>query len=239
MRKTILRWIAVLSCFLFLGIGAGLAETPEKPREERLRRGEVLTDGGYLKKGVWGVMDGVVNAPPETVWRLFIYANDWNGYHLPELIDCRAVDAQVLSDAKDAKKVGALYKILGDRVIDPVADRKVGSTWSNYTFQLFNLPWPVSDRWYIIENSADETKGAEGVYRTTWESRAGNIRSLSGELKLEPFDGDKNRTLLHYRVDTDPGAAIPRFLLKWGVKKSLPAAMTVIRREAVKRKNKS
>ncbi|HEX5036728.1 MAG TPA: hypothetical protein VFX30_06185 [bacterium] len=237
MKKTFLRLLSGFLCsFLFASAFAG---PPEKPRDERLRAGEVWTDGGYLKKGVWGEMEGVVEAPPEVVWRLFIQANDWNGYHLPEMIDCRAVDEAILAQAKDTKKVDVFYKAMGDRTVDPVADRAKGSTWRNYTFQFFNLPWPVSDRWYIIENFADETNSAEGVYKTRWESRAGNIRSLTGELHLQPFEGDKSRTLLRYRVDTDPGASIPKFLLKWGVKKSLPAAMRVIRRESIRLKNKS
>lgn len=209
-------------------------DSAEEERGYRLRHGEVLTDGGHLKKGVWAVMDGVVEAPPEVVWRLFIHANDWRRYGLPDLIDCRAIDEGILDQVKDKKKVEAVYEALGNRVIDPVASRLSRSKWTNHTFQYFNMPWPVSDKWYIIQNFADETRSAEGIFKTTWENRAGNVRTMKGELALEPFEGSEKRTLLHYRVEVDPGSAIPRFLLKYGVKKSLPAAMRVIRRESIR-----
>ena len=68
----------------------------EGSRAERFRRGEIITDGGYLKKkGVWGEMQGVVNAPPKVVWRLFVHANEWPQYKLPQLLDCRAVSDEI------------------------------------------------------------------------------------------------------------------------------------------------
>jgi hypothetical protein len=90
----------------------------------------------------------------------------------------------------------------------------------------------------VMRNVNDETEGERGVYRCSWEKTGGNIRTLRGEFRLEPFDGDSKRTLMFYRVETDPGSGVPRFLLKWGVKKSLPAAMRVIRREAVRLANR-
>ncbi|HSA58828.1 MAG TPA: hypothetical protein VLJ37_04010 [bacterium] len=211
---------------VFIGSAAADEETLH-----RLRQGEVLTDGGALKKGVWATMEGIVDAPPEVVWRLFIRANEWKGYDFPHLIDCRAVDGNVLNEARDKKKVEDVYKILGDRVIDPLEPRAVRSEWTNYTFQYFNMPWPVANRWYIIQNFADEARSREGIYKTRWESRAGNVRSVTGELLLEPFEGP-SKTRLTYRTKVDLGSPIPRFLLKYGVKKSLPAAMKVIRRES-------
>lgn len=246
MKKRILLVVSILAA---LAIGGGAEATYKakkieesaKPalqnsgedRLQRLRQGEVLTDGGYLKKGVWGGMEGVVQATPDRVWRLFIYANNWKKYGLPDLVDCRAVNEAILGQVKGTKKVEDFYKALGNQVIDPVEHRVSRSKWENYTFQMFNLPWPVSDKWYVIQNFADETRSAEGIYKTTWEKRAGNVRSLHGELDLEPFEGDKNKTLLRYRVESNLGS-VPRFLVKWGVKKSLPSAMKVIRREAMR-----
>ena len=241
MKKIILffvPWLIVLALIFSAGAVQDKKAPPQQDRLSRLKAGEILTDGGYLKKGVWAVMDGVVDAPPNIVWRLFIYANDWNSYRLPELIDCRAVDKTVLDKVEKSKKLETFYKALGERVIDPVENRLPHSHWQNYTFQLYNMPWPVSDRWFIIENFADETQSAHGIFKTRWESRSGNVRSMNGELVLEPLEGDRSKTLLHYRVDADPGSSIPRFMIRWAVKKSLPAAMRVIRREAVRLKNK-
>lgn len=249
MKKQLLIGISLLAVFLAGGAAQAVykVKKPEqvaKPvfaskEEERLYRlgqGEILTEGGYLKKGVWATMEGTVQAPPEVVWRLFIQANDWKKYRLPDLIDCRAVDQATLDQVKETKKSEDFYQALGDKVVDPVAPRRFHSKWENYTFQFYDLPWPVSDKWFVIQNFADETRSAEGVYVTTWEKRAGNVRSLRGELKLEPFQGDKSKTLLRYHIKTNPGP-IPRFMIKWGVKKSLPAAMRVIRRESLRLKS--
>jgi hypothetical protein len=183
-------------------------------------------------------MEAVVDAPPNIVWRLFIYANDWKGYGLPELIDCRAVDQAILDQVKETKQVKAFYKALGNRVIDPVENRIPRAKWENYTFQFFNMPWPVSDKWFIIKNHADETDSDREIYKTSWEKMAGNVRGMSGTLDLEPFEGDRNRTLFRYRVEADPGGFIPKFMLKWGVKRSMPQAIFVIRRQSVLLKNK-
>jgi hypothetical protein len=234
------RFFAVLLLLALVGVLAPFLSVA-KPHDgvtkeetlQHLRQGDILTDGGSLDKGVWATMEGVVDAPPEVVWQLFIRANDWNGYKLPDMIDCRAVDEPILNEARNKKKPADFYKILGNRVIDPLAPRAPYAEWTNYTFQYFNMPWPVSDRWYIIQNFADETKSKEGIYKTRWESQAGNIRSVKGELLLEPFEG-KAKTHLSYRAEVDLGSSIPRFLLKYGVKRSLPAAMRVIRRESVK-----
>ncbi len=211
---------------------------PAEERVELLRRGKIRTDGGYLKKGVWGEMEGVIQAPPKVVWRLFIQANEWRNYKLPQLVDSRAVSEEVAQGSASFKKVEDFYKLLGDRVFDPTQNQKSKTTWASHTFQYYDLPWPVSNKWMVMKNVNDETEGEKGVYRCSWEKTAGNVRTLSGEFRLEPFEGDPKRTLMFYRVETDPGSGVPKFLLKWGVKKSLPAAMRVIRRESVRLANK-
>jgi hypothetical protein len=211
--------------------------SPEEERLYRLRRGEIFTDGGYLKKGVWGQMEGVVQAPPKIVWRLFIHANEWTKYKLPQLVDSRALSEEVALGAVPLKKVEDFYKLLGDRIFDATQNQKSKATWNNHTFQYYDLPWPVSNKWMVMRNTNDETEGEKGIYRCQWEKIAGNLRSLKGEFRIEPFAGDSKRTLLFYRVETDPGSGVPRFLLKWGVKKSLPAAMRVIRRESLRLAN--
>lgn len=202
-----------------------------------LRKGEIFTDGGYLKKGVWGEMEGVIQAPPKVVWRLFIQANEWPKYKLPQMIDSRAVSEEIADSAVGLKKVEDFYKLLGDRTFDATQNQKSGTVWTNQVFQYYDLPWPVSNRWMVLQNKHDETEGSKGLYRCTWRSTAGNVKTLTGEFRLEPFEGDPNKTLMFYRVETDPGH-VPKFLLKWGVKKSLPAAMRVIRRESVRMASK-
>jgi hypothetical protein len=247
MKKAVVRVLFfIVLCFFcqFGGPSYPLRAEPESApassapdsidRLNRLRRGETLTDGGYLKKGVWGEMEGVIEAPPKILWRLFVQANDWKNYRLPELADSRAVSDEVAREAQSFNKVEEFYKLLDGRTFDPMDGQKPNSVWTNYTFQYYDLPWPVSNKWVVLKNVNDETQSSKGIYRCSWEKSAGNVKTLSGDFRLEPFEGNSNRTLMHYRVETDPGASVPKFLMKWGVKNSLPQAMFVIRRESAK-----
>lgn len=215
------------------------AETPEfkNPQEEkayRLRQGEIFTDGGYLKEGVWGQMEGVIEAPTDLVWRLYIQANDWKRYGLPSLIDSRAVSQEVTELAAKDEKVEHFYKALGNRFFDPNSWRRKGEKWVNFSFQYFNIPWPVADRWYVVRTLNDETKSGTGIYRAEFTRAAGNIRTLEGTIQFEPFQGDRNLTRMEYHVRSDPGSFVPRFLVKWGVRKTMPGSIRAIRREAAR-----
>ena len=248
MKKQFLRLLILLSSLLLLipsseaVYKAKKVEKEERPvfknQEEerlyRLRHGEILTDGGYLKKGVWGRMEGVIQAPTEVVWKLFLDADAWRRYRFPTLADSRAVTAEIAKEVESTKKVEDFYQAIGDRVFDPMKERKTGGVWESYTFQYYDVPWPVANKWMIVKNINDETHIAEGVYKGSWTKAAGNVRTLSGEMKLEPFESDRNLTRMVYYVESDPGSSVPKFLLKWGVKKTMPQAIRVIRREAAK-----
>lgn len=195
-----------------------------------LSHGEIYTNGGYVKEGVWGTMEGVIEAPSELVWKLFLRTNDWKYYRLPNLTDSRAVTEEIVERVGDNQKAKAFYEALGDQVINPVRHRNPTGVWHSYTFQYYDLPWPLADKWMVVKNKNDETKGAGGVYKVEWDSVVGNVKTMSGSMILEPFEGDKERTRMEYHVLSNPGSKVPRFLIKWGVKSTMPAAIRAIRR---------
>jgi hypothetical protein len=205
-------------------------KTHEEERLYQLAHGEILTDGGYMTKGAWGIMEGVIQAPPAVVWNIFIHPENWVKYHFPNLVDSRPTDAKISEKISSTPNIQDFYREIGNKVIDPVKTRKDGGTWISYTFQSYDLPWPLSDRWMILKNQMDETE--RGVYRATWIRAAGNIRTMEGSLLLKPFDGNPNLTFLEYQVRSDPGSNVPKFLLRWGIKKTMPAAIQAIRRGA-------
>lgn len=209
-------------------------EGVEDERIQRLREGEVLSEGGYQKKEVWGRMEGMIPAPAEIVWRLFFQANDWKRYGLPSLADSRAVSEEVVQELGSSERVEDFYRAIGDLRLDPGALRKRGSTWMSCAFQFYDLPWPMADRWMILKTSFDETDSAKGIYKAVWTKAAGNVRTVDGTLVLRPFEGDRTKTLMSYDVRSDPGSHVPKFILKWGVRKTMPAVIRVIRREAEK-----
>ncbi|GEM_PF-559871 len=206
--------------------------TPEEEKQYRLSRGDILTEGSFVKKHVWAKMEGVIQANPEQVWQLFVKTNDWKKYKLPNLTDSRALNAEIVAEVGTNDHADHFYKILGDRVIDPVKNRRVGQTWTSYLFEYYDLPWPLSDRWMIIKADNDETQKLQGIYKADWLRVSGNIRSMEGHFSLVPFGPDNNQTLLMYDVKADPGSHVPRFILKWGLNTTMPATIRAIRKEA-------
>lgn len=206
----------------------------EEERRYDLKRGKVFSNGGYLRKGVWGEMEGVVQAPPHVVWMLFVEANNWKSYRLPHLADSRAISEDLANGSRDLIKADDFYALLGNRVFSATEGRRKGGTWVNYTFQYYDLPWPVANKWVVLKNVNDETHGAEGIFRCQWSKVGGSVNTMNGKMTLTPFEGDQNVTLLEYRIESDPASHVPKFLLKWGIKKSMPAAIKIIRRESEK-----
>ncbi len=235
LRKFLFLFFVLVSLFPARGALFGdEKKSAEEERSFRLQNGEILTDGGHLSKGVWGRMEGVIEAPPELVWRLFILADHWKSYGLPTLADSRVVDQEIVQRSASLKKVKDFYKILGDRIVDPLSQRARGRIWTSTIFQYYDLPWPVANRWVIAEYVNDEREIAKGIIRSRWTKAAGDIRTFSGTITFEPFGGDLHRTLMVYRVESDPGSHVPKFLIRWALRQSMPEAIEAIRRQAAR-----
>ncbi len=232
--NTILRRLSGILVFAAVVLGGGPVSAASADLHQRLAQGEIVSEGGYLQKGVWAKMQGVVQASPEVVWELFIQANDWKRYRIPHLTDSRAVTPDVASAVSASEHVEDYYKAAGATVVNPVAGRKKGQVWVNHSFQYYNLPWPVANKWMVVKTQNDESRSAEHRFRGEWTKTAGNVRSVDGNIVIEPFDNSPQLTLMTYYATSDPGSAVPKFLLKWGLKKTMPATLEAIRREAAK-----
>ncbi len=224
--------------FFILSVSARATQAHSEGKDtkwERLRRGEVVSDGGYLETGgVWGRMEAFIEAPPRVIWRLFLAANDWNRYGLPSLADSRTVTEEIGHLSSQTENIHDVYHILSGRVFDPFANQKPGAQWINYALQHYDLPWPVKNRWMILKNTNDESRSLIGTYRTDWVKVAGNVKTVTGGVTLQAVAGEPEMTYLTYHVESNPGSSVPKFILKWGVRRSMPAAIRVIRREAAR-----
>jgi hypothetical protein len=67
-----------------------------------------------------------------------------------------------------------------------------------------------------------------------WEFVEGDIKDTTGYYKFFPR-ADGKETLLVYHVYTDPGMAIPQFIMNLLTKKSMPGVIEAIRAEVAKR----
>lgn len=195
------------------------------------RKGRVLIDGGYQGSAVWGKMTALVSGSPEEVWQLFNDSNKWRNYRFPSLKDARIVTAGIAEAVAPSPDVENFYRTLKNQIFSSELGRVKGGRWVNYTFQHFNVPWPVADKWMVVKNTNDETRASEGIYRTEWSKAAGNVKTMEGTLRLEPFEGNRNVTRLEYRALSDPDAHVPRFLLKWGLYRVMPGVVEAIRRQ--------
>lgn len=230
MKKII---ILILFCFSSLSFAQEKDSFQNRDRlEQRLSQGEIFTDGGFEGKAVWGKMKAVINVPPEIVWKLFIKTNDWKYYKMPTLADSHTVNAEILRQVGSSTKSERFYQVFGSQFIDPFLFQKKGQKWTGYFFQFFDLPWPVANHWMIVKADYDEAKIQESTYRCDWVKEAGNIVMSEGSFKLSRYQGDRYRTLFDYDVVADTGSSVPKFLLKWGIKSTMPGIVQAIRKVA-------
>lgn len=238
MKKTIFLLLFVFTATDLLWSAEPYKATPittfkdkQEENDYYFRRGRVLVGGGYQEKAVWGKMVALIGAPPEEVWHLFIATNNWRNYRLPNLRDARVVNASISQKAAATKNVEDFYRVLGGQVIPNETGRVKGGRWVDYTFQYFNVPWPISDRWMILQDKNDETHAGEGIFRSEWTLAAGNVKTMDGYIALSPFEGNPNVTRMEYKTLTDPDAHVPKFLLKWGLYRVMPDVIKAIRRQ--------
>lgn len=109
-------------------------------------------------------------------------------------------------------------KILGDSRTPSDFHRKKGEKWTDYVYQNFNFPWPLSDRWTILKVEIDETQAALGKYRFQYTLMAGNFKRLEGWWELIPIADKPGWTEWRGRYESDVGVALPKFVTKKGAK---------------------
>lgn len=200
-----------------------------------LRSGKLIADGESRGRFIFAEMAGVIEAPPSIVWEIFVRSDDWMRYGIPRLMDSRMVNEGVTVQAAQSRSTKSFYDALGQTVFPLTLFQKKGEKWVHYSFQHYNVPWPVANRWMILKTENDESRWQEGLYKARWNRSAGNIRSMEGEIVLSRFEGNPRRTLLEYQITSDPDVHVPKFLIRWGVERVMPRIMAALRREALKK----
>jgi uncharacterized membrane protein len=202
---------------------------------QKLAAGEIMVSaqdvpGKSLKRGE---MMGVIDAPPEIVWRVITDYNNLR-YFMPRTLNSMAVADEKVSLILQSKptQAGEVEKLLGPPSADHKSYRLPGGKYNVYLYSHLDLPWPVSNRWYIIKLLQDETRAAQQCYHSSWSLVIGNLVENCGEWILEPFGN--NQTKVIYRLLTDPGGAIPGVLVAQGTTSTMPQIIRAIRERAGK-----
>lgn len=188
--------------------------------------------------GATAHMIGVINAPPEEVWELYIKTNDYKDYKIPTLRDSRTLAplfVQQYGQGKDrSRDVNEFYQKMANLSYDPLPDRRIGAQWEAYAFQFYDIPWPAENKWLINHYKHDERRRSEAIFHTEHFLVGGNVLLLDGKVTLKPFDGDPRRTVMDYQIHVNTGYHVPRFLLVWGAKTAMPRVIRAIRRHLKK-----
>ncbi len=191
-----------------------------------------LNSGGILKwlkeiKGTEvkeGIAIGIVDAPPQKVWKVVHENNDFVSF-MPRTLDSVLVDPGCIAQAKamkldydtgDPKQLIAFLK--KHRV-----DAFTGTTC--YFFSRVDVPWPATNRWYLLK--LDDTV-TPGRWYESWSLILGNLKSNDGSWDLRPLDND--RTLVTYKVFSDPGGMIPDWIINIGTNQTLPEVIKAVRK---------
>jgi len=127
-------------------------------------------------------------------------------------------------------------------VASEVLRKEAGTQW---VFQQLALPLMISDRYYTIRLSTDISFAAQNIYRINWTLAQGGepVRRGRGEptlvndgsWELRPLAGDTGTQVVYF-VHTDPGGALPGFIVNMANTIAVPSVIEAVRaRVAVNR----
>jgi ribosome-associated toxin RatA of RatAB toxin-antitoxin module len=225
-------WIFLCYTGIFFSPGFALCST-QVDLDHKLAAGEIIVSteevpGKSLK---CAEMVGVVDAPPEIVWQVLTDVNNFKNF-MPRTRNSMAVAPEKIPVILQKKTTRAeeVEQLLGPIPADPASYRIPGGIYTVYFYSNLDLPWPCNNRWYIIKGVRDETRAAQHCYHSSWSLVTGNLRENSGEWILEPFGSSKTKAI--YRLCTDPGGAIPKFLVTQGTCTTMPQIIKAVRKRA-------
>lgn len=198
--------IAALTCLLAANVAY-----PATPAE-RLARGEIVVKRlpAAHKGELGGRSQGVIAAPLDRVWAVLNRSGEFADY-MPNFLASWLIDRSVQPEVicRGDWHRGQLERLL--------AVHRLGD-WSGDTVLFYNvldMPFPVSDRWYLLEMWRDRE-----TYTIGWNQLVGNLKTTRGSWELSPWA--YGQTLATYTTVSIPGIALPRFLLEIGLNQSLP-----------------
>jgi ribosome-associated toxin RatA of RatAB toxin-antitoxin module len=228
-------WIFPLSAALLLSLGLAPAIGAKGEVRQQLAAGKILVSsqevqGTCLKRGE--VM-GVIDTSPEIVWRVVTDLNNFKDF-MPRTINSMAVAPEKIPLILQSRpsRAAEVERLLGPIPANPANSRLPGGKYTTYLYSNLKFPWPCNNRWYIIKGLNDETRASQHCYRSSWTLVTGNLKENSGEWLLEPFTPGKTKVI--YRLLTDPGGAIPQFLVDRCTENVMPQIIKAVRKRADK-----
>ena len=207
-----------------IGAGGAIDGTPLQGYDRRVRWLGVLT-AVLVCHGTAGADPSPSAAERRRLARGEILTKTWK----LEGTDIGTGRARGVIDAKPERVFAIIadvnrYREFIKRVVDSRVVRDAGKSYD--FFYKIDMPWPLSDHWFITRNvhRIDEQRR---VYRRSWKLVRGSFHRNEGYWQVEPWPGD--RTLVTYSVVLQPRSAIPQFVINYVTEKSLPRSIENLR----------
>lgn len=228
-------WIFFPAAALLISLGLSPAFGAEDEVRRQLAAGEIVVSSQKVPgtSSKRGEVMGVINAAPEIVWRVITDINNFK-YFMPKTLNSMAVSADKIPLILQSRPSRAeeVEQLLGDHPANPAGSRIPGGKYIVYLYSHLDFPWPCNNRWYIVKLQQDETRSGQQYYQSSWSLVTGNLQENSGEWLVEPYGRGKTKVV--YRLLTDPGGAIPGFLVDRGTNTIMPEIIMAVRKRADK-----
>lgn len=138
-------------------------------------------------------------------------------------------DARTLTEEHFQKIVAAkpatleeLQKLIGDARVKSDTNRDPNGRWTDYVYQNFNFPWPLSNRWGVMKMRVDESNGpTKQEYRLEFKAVVSNFITNEGFWELVPVTSQPGMCEWRGHYESDPGIPLPKLVTKQGVKVGL------------------
>jgi hypothetical protein len=223
----------LLSLLVVLSI-SGLAAAPELTAEQwaLLEKGELVKEvknEGGTQSGAHSF--GLFKHSPATMWKVLVDLEHYDEFiertTVSALLDEASKDRVVKSTILDAGEIEKLFdqKALGYKRIDGEGK------WTVYSYQRNEFPWPVDDRWVLLEISHDDKTMTQ-----KWLRLAGNMKEDFGSWRLYPAKNGATLGECEIHVDLDIPATGP--FVSFGMDVTLPdtyKALDVMAQDAEKK----
>lgn len=157
----------------------------------------------------------------EVAWPVFVDQNSLHRIH-KEFLDSYSIskadfDLVVEKNIKDLK---TFYQVTQKRKQSFQKVFKADQIWQDHAIQVFDLPWPVKNRWTLLSIQADPTKAPQS-FRYSYESKAGSMKKLIGFWELVQREDPKNPCEFRGQYLSDAGISAPHFLARSSFRSAL------------------
>ncbi len=205
MKKSMALALIVALAALTVAVAAERELTDEQ--WAALKRGEIVKEvkkEGGTQSGAWNA--GIFDYPPELTWKVISSLELYDEYMerttVSVLLDEDAKDRVVAAGELTSDEVEPLFEGMKPGYVKKAADGK----WTVYSYQRNKFPWPLNDRWVLLEITHDDQ-----AMKQTWRRLAGNIKEDYGSWTLAAMPDDPKRTLAvnEMHIDLDIPATGP------------------------------